>query len=146
MAKAKTEPKTKATAVSPAEFIAGLEDGPRKADAEVLLEWMTKVTGLAPKMWGPSIIGFGRYASTYASGHSGEMCLTGFSPRKANLVVYVMPGYEEKAEMLARLGRHKTGKSCLYINKLSDIDMDVLAEIVSGGLAEMRRTHQTWDA
>lgn len=143
---AKYEPKTKATAVTPKDFIAAMEDGTRKADAEVLLKWMTKTTGLKPKMWGPSIIGFGRYAYTYDTGHSGEMCITGFSPRKANLVLYILPGYLDIGDKLARLGKHKTGKSCLYINKLTDVDMDVLEEIVTEGLAYMRKNYQTWDA
>lgn len=142
---AKYEAKTKQTALSPEGFIAAMEDGPRKADAQVALKWMSKVTGLKPKMWGPSIIGFGRYAYTYDSGHSGEAMLTGFSPRKANLVFYIMPGYEDQAAQLARLGKHKLGKSCLYINKLSDIDMSVLAEIVQDGVAYMRKNYQTWD-
>jgi len=146
MAKVKSEPKTKATEVSPNDFIAAMEDGPRKADAEVLLKWMTKVTGLKPKMWGPSIIGFGRYAYTYDSGHSGEMCMTGFSPRKANLVLYILPGYTDISGKLARLGKHKIGKSCLYINKLADVDIKVLEEIVQFGLAHVRKTHQTWDS
>ncbi|MBY9068377.1 DUF1801 domain-containing protein [Hyphomonas sp. WL0036] len=122
-----------------------MEDGSRKADAQVALKWMSKVTGLKPKMWGPSIIGFGRYAYTYDSGHSGEAMLTGFSPRKANFVFYIMPGYEDQAAQLARLGKHKLGKSCLYINKLSDIDMSVLEEIVQDGVAYMRKNYQTWD-
>ncbi|MEX1249781.1 MAG: DUF1801 domain-containing protein [Hyphomonas sp.] len=102
---------------------------------------MTNVTGLRPKMWGPSIIGFGRYAYTYDSGHSGEMCMTGFSPRKANMVIYILPGYRDLSDPLLRLG-----KSCLYFNKLTDIDMKVLEEIVAESLAYMRRTCQTWDA
>ncbi len=142
---ARYEPKTKVTEVTPKDFLAAMEDGPRKADAEVLLKWMTKVTGLKPKIWGPGIIGFGRYAYTYDSGHSGEMCMTGFSPRKANLVIYILPGYRDMSEQLARLGKHKIGKSCLYINKLADIDMKVLEEMVTEGLAYMRKTYQTWD-
>jgi hypothetical protein len=143
MAKSKYELKTKATEVTPKDFIAAMEDGPRKKDAEVLLKWMTKVTGMKPKMWGPSIIGFGRYAYTYDSGHSGEMCMTGFSPRKANLVLYILPGYTDISDKLARLGKHKIGKSCLYINKLADVDMDVLEEIVEFGLAHMRKNYET---
>lgn len=142
---AKGEPKTKPTVISPADYIAAMEDGPRKTDAAAALAWMTKITGLKPKMWGPSIIGFGRYAYTYDSGHSGEAMLTGFSPRKANLVFYTMPGTRDYSGELARLGKHKTGKSCLYINKLADIDMDVLAEIVRDGVSYMRKNHQTWD-
>jgi hypothetical protein len=143
---AKSEPKTKVTAVTPKDFIAALEDGTRKTDAEVLLKWMTTVTGLKPKMWGPSIIGFGRYAYTYDSGHSGEMCMTGFSPRKANMVVYVLAGYTGVEEKLARLGKHKTGQSCLYLGNLDKIDLDVLAEIIMDGVAHMRKKYQTWDA
>lgn len=139
------EAKTKPTVINPADYIAAMEDGPRKTDAATALAWMTKITGLKPKMWGPSIIGYGRYAYTYDSGHSGEAMLTGFSPRKANLVFYTMPGTRDYSAELARLGKHKTGKSCLYINKLSDIDMDVLAEIVRDGVAHMRQHHQTWD-
>jgi hypothetical protein len=145
---AKYEPKTKVTTVTPKDFIAAMEDGTRKTDAEMLLKWMSKVTGLKPKMWGPSIIGYGRYAYTYESGHSGEMCLTGFSPRKANMVVYVLPGYTsaEMTDRLARLGKHKTGQSCLYLGSLDKIDMGVLAEIVTDGIAHMRKKHQIWDA
>jgi hypothetical protein len=145
---AKYEPKTKVTTVTPKDFIAAMEDGTRKTDAEMLLKWMSKVTGLKPKMWGPSIIGFGRYAYTYESGHSGEMCLTGFSPRKANMVVYVLPGYTsaEMTDRLARLGKHKTGQSCLYLGSLDKIDMGVLAEIVTDGVAHMRKKYQVWDA
>ncbi len=143
---AKYELKTKATAVAPKDFIAAMEDGTRKKDAEVLLKWMTKVTGLKPKMWGPSIIGFGRYAYTYDTGHSGEFMMTGFSPRKANMVLYILPGYTDISDTLARLGKHKIGKSCLYINKLADVDMDVLEEIVREGVEHVRKNHETWDA
>jgi Domain of unknown function (DU1801) len=146
MAKAKYELKTKATEVTPKDFIAAMEDGTRKSDAEALLTWMTKVTGLKAKMWGPSIIGFGRYAYTYDSGHSGEMCMTGFSPRKANMVLYILPGYRDISDKLARLGKHKIGKSCLYINRLAGVDMNVLEEIVHEGLAHVRKNHETWDA
>ncbi|MFN7057129.1 DUF1801 domain-containing protein [Hyphomonas sp.] len=143
---AKSENKTKVTAVTPEAFIAALEDGPRKRDAERLLPWMAEVTGLTPRMWGAGIIGFGRYAYTYDSGHSGEAMITGFSPRKANMVVYVMPGYAGFEAMLARLGPHKIGKSCLYLGALDKIDLDVLAEIVRAGMDHIRKTHETWDA
>ena len=94
---------------------------------------------------GPSITGFGRYAYTYDSGHSGEFMLTGFSPRKANMVIYILPGYRDLSDKLARLGKHKTGKSCLHLGRLSAIDMTVLEEIVRDGLAYMRQSYQTWD-
>ncbi len=139
--------KTGPTTTSPAKFIASVEHEMRRADAERLLVWFEVVTGLKPKMWGPSIIGFGRYHYKYDSGREGDYFLTGFSPRKSALTVYVMPGYrfDDMADKLARLGRHKTGRSCLYINKLSDIDMDVLRDIVADGVAHMRKTHETWD-
>jgi len=142
----KYELKTKATEVTPKDFIAAMEDGTRKTDAERLLKWMTKVTGLKPKMWGPSIIGYGRYHYQYQTGHSGDMCMTGFSPRKARMVLYILPGYADISDTLARLGKHKIGKSCLYINKLADVDMDVLEEIVREGLDYVRRNHETWDS
>jgi hypothetical protein len=142
---AKTEPKTKATEIAPKDFIAAMEDGPRKRDAAMLLPWMEKVTGLKAKMWGPSIIGFGRYKYTYDSGRSGEMCMAGFSPRKANMVIYTIAGYKGLEDQLARLGKHKTGQSCLYLGALSGVDMDVLKEIVTSGLTHMRKTYQTFD-
>ena len=115
------------------------------ADAETLLEMMTRVTGCTPRMWGPSIIGFGRYHYRYDSGREGDFMLTGFSPRKANLVVYILPGYDDIGEQLSRLGRHKIGKSCLYVNKLADVDLDVLEEIVADSVEKMRRDYDTWD-
>jgi len=98
------------TDVSPEAFIASIEDARRRKNAEVLLKWMTRITGLQPRMWGRGIIGFGRYACAYDSGHSGEICLTGFSPRKAKRVVYVRPGYTDISRKRARLGKHRTGK------------------------------------
>ena len=142
---AKYEAKTTQTDISPARYISGLEEGTRKRDAEMLLPWFEQVTGLDGRMWGPSIIGFGRYAYTYESGHSGEFMLTGFSPRKANMVIYILPGYRDLSDTLARLGPHKIGKSCLYLGKLSAIDMSVLEEMVLDGLAYMRKTYQTWN-
>jgi len=144
---AKAENKTQVTNIEPKDFVAAVEHPKRRADAEVLLDFFARVTGLKAQMWGPSIIGYGRYHYKYDSGREGESLLTGFSPRKSNLVFYIMPGYraEEMQEMLGRLGKHKIGKSCLYVNKLDDIDMDVLEEIVLDGLADMRKKYQTWD-
>lgn len=139
------ENKTQPTEVDPAAFIAAVEHPTRRADAEVLLEMMGRVTGCPPRMWGPTIVGFGRYRYRYDSGREGEHLLTGFSPRKANLVVYVLPGYDDLGEPLARLGRHRLGKSCLYINKLADVDLAVLEEIVTEGVARMRATYETFD-
>lgn len=99
-------------------------------------------------MWGPSIIGFGGYAYKYESGREGTSMLTGFSPRKANLVLYIMPGYRDgdMAGLLSRLGKHRASKACLYINKLADVDETVLEEIIIDGLRYMRRHYETWDA
>ncbi|WP_040495889.1 DUF1801 domain-containing protein [Ilumatobacter nonamiensis] len=136
------ENKTQPTDVDPAEFIAQLEHPTRRADAETLLAMMTRVTGCEAKMWGSSIVGFGKYRYRYESGREGEFLLTGFAARKSNMVVYVMPGYEDLGDDLAELGKHRLGKSCLYINKLADIDLDVLERIVSDGVATMRRHHE----
>ncbi len=139
------ENKTQITDVDPISFIASVENPTRRADAESLLDLMTRATGCKPKMWGPSIVGFGRYRYRYDSGRGGEFMLAGFSPRKANLVIYTMPGYEEMNEQLAELGKHRVGKSCLYINKLADVNIDVLEQIVADGVATMRENHETWD-
>jgi Domain of unknown function (DU1801) len=144
----RAETTTKPTGVSPEDFIASLPEGPRRHDAETLLPWLGKVTGLEARMWGASMIGFGRYRYKYESGREGEAMLTGFSPRKQHSVLYIMPGYrfDTMQEKLARLGVHKVGKSCLYIRRLSDVDMDVLAEIVEAGVAYLRAHYRTWDA
>lgn len=144
-ARAKNTLKTKPTSVAPLEFVTAVEHPQRRADGLVLLEFFNRVTGLQPKMWGGSIIGYGRYAYTYESGHSGEFFLTGFSPRKSALTIYVMPGYRDLSQQLERLGKHKTGKSCLYITKLANVDMEVLEEIVRNGLNFMRSNYEIWD-
>lgn len=140
-----TENKTKTNDVDPSDFIAAVEHPTRRDDAETLLAMMTRVTGCQPRMWGPSIVGFGRYHYKYDSGREGDFMLTGFSPRKANLVLYVMPGYDDLGDQLTRLGKHKLGKSCLYVNKLADVDLEILEQIVADGVATMRQTYETWD-
>lgn len=144
---AKYQNKTVVTQITPDKFISGVEPASRREDGATLLRWFEQITGLEAKMWGPSIVGFGRYHYKYDSGHEGEYFLTGFSPRKTALTLYIMPGYRfgDMPEKLKRLGKHKLGKSCLYINKLSDIDMDVLSEIVSDGVSYMRKNYDTWD-
>ena len=102
---------------------------------------MQDITGAPPKMWGPSIIGFGSHRYAYASGHEGEVCLTGFSPRSGALVVYLGPGIEH-TKLMAMLGKHKTGKGCLYINKLADVDRGVLRKLVEYSVAELRKRHR----
>lgn len=131
------EIKTKPTEVTAADFIAAIENSDRREDAKTVCAMMERITGQPPKMWGPSIIGFGSYHYKYDSGHEGDMCRLGFSPRKAQLVLYILTGAEGEEAQLARLGKHKTGKSCLYINKLTDVDTDVLEEMTRGALAWM---------
>jgi hypothetical protein len=133
------ETKTKATPVGVDDFIAGVEHPVRRADAKVAREMMERLSGFPATMWGPTIVGFGSYHYKYASGHEGDMCRIGFSPRSANMVFYV-GGFPEYEGLLARLGKHKLSKACLYINKLADVDMDVLEEIVQRTLAKVDET------
>jgi hypothetical protein len=138
---ARTANKTIATAVDPAAVIAAIADPVQQADARVICATMARLSGVPPMMWGPSIIGFGRYHYRYDSGREGEMCRIGFSPRKGQTVLYLLDGYADHAADLARLGRHKTGKSCLYIRRLSDIDQDVLDGMISRSLAWMAQKY-----
>lgn len=140
-----TENKTKPTEFSPAEFIRTIAHPGRRADALVLLDWFSEVTGFPAVMWGQSIVGYGRYHYEYESGRSGDFLMTGFSPRKSNLSVYIMPGYQDLGSYLERLGKHKTGAACLYINKLDDIDMAVLKEVVLFGIKDLQKKYQTWN-
>lgn len=135
------ETKTKPTPVSVAEFIDAVENPVRRDDAKVVCAMLERLTGQPPQMWGPSIIGFGSYHYTYDSGHEGDMCRLGFSPRKAELVLYILTGGPDEAEKLTRLGKHKTGKSCLYIKKLSDVDMAVLEELSRDRLNHMEQAY-----
>jgi hypothetical protein len=131
------ETKTKATELSVDAFIDAVADPVRREDARTICAMMERVTGEEARMWGPSIIGFGSYHYKYDSGHEGTSCRLGFSPRKPEQVLYVLTGTPEQQEQLARLGKHRTGKSCLYIKKLADVDMAVLEEITRGALAHM---------
>ena len=123
---AKANNKTMPTGEDPRDFLESLEPERRRRDGLALLELFNTVTQLAPQMWGPSIVGYGRYRYRYDSGREGESLLTGFSPRKTALTLYIMPGYSDLAEPLSRLGKYRLGKSCLYVNKLADVDPDVL--------------------
>lgn len=136
--------KTVPSIVQPLTFVQEIEHATRREDAITLLGWFKRITGMPPVMWGSSIIGFGRYRYEYESGRCGESMVTGFSPRKSNLSIYIMPGYKDLSEPLQRLGKHKSGKSCLYINKLADIDMSVLEEIVVHGVEYMQANYKTW--
>lgn len=127
--------KTQATAASVTAFIAA---SPRADEGKAVLSLMKKATGLTPKMWGGSIVGFGSYTYRYDSGQTGEWPLVGFSPRKGAITLYIMPGFDAYDGLLKKLGKHSTGKSCLYIKKLADIDMDVLDELVRRSVAAMK--------
>jgi hypothetical protein len=135
------ETKTKPTPVSVSAFIDAVENPVRRDDAKVVCAMLERLTGEPAKMWGPSIIGFGSYHYRYDSGRTGEMCRLGFSPRKAELVLYILTDAPGEADKLARLGKHKTGKSCLYVKKLADVDMAVLEEIAADTLAAMDRKY-----
>ena len=118
-------------------FLETVQPVRRREDARILDALFREVTGWQPVLWGSSILGYGRYDYTYASGHSGQSLATGFAPRKANSVVYIMPGYADFQEILSRLGPHRLGKSCLYLGALSRIDLDVLKELIRAGLADL---------
>ena len=129
--------KTRPTDADPRAFISSVENKGRREDAELLLPIMERLSGHPPVMWGTSLIGFGQYDYTYKSGHGGTWFRTGFSPRKANMSVHIMPGYDDYTEELSRLGPHKKGASCLYLGRLAKIDMDVLEEIIAKSLKIM---------
>lgn len=135
------EIKTRPTEVSIEAFLDTIADPGRREDARAVRAMMTRVTGKPAAMWGPSIVGFGSYHYRYDSGHKGTMCRLGFSPRKAELVLYVLTGSEGQDALLARLGKHKTGKSCLYIKRLSDVDEGVLEELTAHALADMNERY-----
>jgi Domain of unknown function (DU1801) len=133
MAEAKTKP-TKANVNA---FLDSIDDERRRKDCKAVLKLMKDVTQAQPEMWGSSIVGFGRYRYNYDSGREGEWMMTGFAPRKGDLTLYIMAGFERIPELMKRLGKFKTGKSCLYIKKLEDVDMDVLRDIVSKSVEKM---------
>ena len=138
------EPKTKETAESVSAFLDKIADKSRREDCLAVVDIMRDVTKEEPKMWGSSIVGFGRYRYKYESGREGEWMITGFSPRKSDLTLYIMPGFEPFADLMKRLGKYKTGKSCLYIKKLADVDVDVLRELVTRSVKKMaaKRIHK----
>ncbi|HEU4479852.1 MAG TPA: DUF1801 domain-containing protein [Pyrinomonadaceae bacterium] len=131
------ELKTKETKASVAAFLNKISDVQRRKDCQTVLELMQRATGEKPKMWGSSIVGFGRYKYKYASGREGEWLVIGFSPRKTDLTLYIMRGFEESEALLAKLGRCKTGKGCLYIKRLDDVEIPVLKKLISKSVAMM---------
>src|SRR6266550_7216101 len=135
--------KTKPTKASVAAFIDALTDQSRRADAKVLVKLMQSATGEKPKMWGPSIIGFGSYHYTYESGREGDMPLAGFSPRKQNLTLYNMGGFERYDDLLKKLGKHTTGKGCLYIKRLDDVDLPTLKSLIEESVKHFKQKAKT---
>jgi hypothetical protein len=135
------ENKTKPTQASVDGYIAAIDDESRRKDCTALTKLMTKATKQKPKMWGTSIVGFGSYHYKYESGREGDSCLTGFSSRKGDISIYLTASFPGHDELLARLGKHKMAKACLYIRKLSDVDSKVLEQLVAGSVAEVKRRY-----
>ena len=137
------ELKTKQTEQSVDAYIDAIADDVRRQDCRALIELMSKATAAAPRMWGTSMVGFGSYHYKYDSGHEGDAMLTGFASRKPDLTLYVMPGFEghEHEPLLARLGKHKAGKGCLYVKRLADVDLAVLTELVTLSVQKIRRRY-----
>lgn len=131
------ELKTKQNEQSVTDFLLAVPDERKKKDSFTILELMKEVTGQEPKMWGDSIIGFGNYHYKYATGREGDWFVTGFSPRKQNLTFYIMSGFDGYDELLKKLGKYKTGKACLYINKLTDVDMSVMKELIQKSVVHL---------
>ena len=136
--------KTKPTKLNVAAFINALSEQTRRADAKALVTLMQNAVGEKPKMWGPSIIGFGSYHYRYDSGREGDMPLVAFSPRKAATVLYNLTGCSDSKALLAKLGKYTTGKGCLYIKKLTDVDQQVLEAMVVKSVAAMRARCPRW--
>lgn len=137
MAELKTQPNRAGVK----KFLNSVENPGRRRDSLKMLDIMRQVTGEKPRMWGTAIVGFGSYHYKYASGREGDWMITGFSPRKAALTVYIMAGFPRHAALMKKLGKHKTGKSCLYINKLEDVNEAVLRDLISESVAYMRTTY-----
>ena len=131
-------PKTKPTKVSAESHIAAIANEEQRNDARSLVALMRKVTKQEPRMWGPSIVGFGSYHYKYASGHEGDSALTGFAVRGRELVVYIAPGFEGRDALLAKMGEHSTGKVCVYIRRLADVDLKVLEKLLARSMADTK--------
>ena len=135
------EPKTKKTEASVEDFLNSVADQRKRQDCFVLVDLMREITGSEPSMWGDSIVGFGGYLQTYSNGKEYEWPVIGFSPRKQSLTLYIMSGFEQDDELLARLGKHTTSKACLYIKRLSDVDITALRELIQLSVAHMAQHH-----
>lgn len=139
------ELKTQKHVGSVSAFLNAVPNDTRRQDAKVVLKLLEKVTGKKAKMWGPSIIGFDEYHYKYASGHEGDMCMIGFSPRAQALTLYMMPGFTHQEKLLEKLGKHKTGKGCLYVNKLADVDLAVLEQMMRDAYTWMQQKYPKSD-
>lgn len=135
------QPKTQRTRASVAEFLNGVGDRQQRADCRVIGRMMREATGCRPRMWGPAMVGYGSYRYTYASGREGEWFECGYSPRARNISVYIMSGFKGTEHLLNRLGKYKTGKSCLYIKRLEDVDQETLSRLISESVTTMRRKY-----
>ena len=135
------ELKTKASNASVSAFLQSVDGEQKRRDARDILALMKEVTGKRPKMWGTSIVGFGSYHYKYQSGREGDWLVTGFSPRKQNLAVYIMLGFSRYSSLMNRLGKYKTGKSCLYLRRLGDVDQKVLRQLVTRSVADMKKLY-----
>lgn len=134
--------KTRPTNQNVIDFLKSVDHKTRREDGFALLEMMKEITGEDAVMWGSSIVGFGTHHYKYESGREGDMPLIGFSPRKQSMTLYIMPGFDEYEDALAKLGKHKIGKSCLYVNKLADVDEDVLRKLIKSAYKHMKETNQ----
>ena len=135
------ENKTKETTASVTSFLNAIDDQRMRIDARKIAAMMRRATGTRARMWGSSIVGYGKYHYKYASGREGDSALVGFSPRKQNLAVYIMPGFAPFSKFMNKLGKYKTGKSCLYVRKLDDVDHDVLEKLIAESVKVMRKRY-----
>jgi hypothetical protein len=138
---AKAELKTKPTNAAVEEFLNSVVDEAKRVDCFTVMKWMEQITKEKAKMWGPSIVGFGNYHYKYESGREGDFFITGFSPRAQNLTLYIMAGFNRYDELMKKLGKYKTGKSCLYVKRLEDINHKILKELISESVKYMKKTY-----
>ncbi len=137
------ENKTRPTSASVTAFMSTIDDRQMRADAKKVAAMMRRATGKRARMWGPSIVGYGSYHYRYASGREGDFMITGFSPRKQALTIYIMPGFSRFRDLMSKLGKYKTGKSCLYIRRLADVDETVLERLIGESVSYMRAHYET---
>jgi len=135
------ELKTKPNSARVSDFLKTVDDKQKRADCKAIAKMMRDATGKRAKMWGASIVGFDTYDYKYESGRSGSFMIAGFSPRAQNISIYIMPGFKKFGSLMAKLGKYKTGKSCLYIKRLEDVDQKVLAQLITASVKEMRRLY-----